>query len=57
MRNVAGKRVEKIETRILCSVFFFENFTVYKILWGKYCRVGQTTDDNVAHCMVDTEDY
>ena len=33
MRNVSGKFVEKIETHILYSIFFFENCAVYEIMW------------------------
>ena len=29
--------------------FFFENRTIYEIMWKKYCTAGQTTDDNMAH--------
>jgi hypothetical protein len=33
--------------------FFLENYAIYA---EKYCKVGQATDDNMAHahCMVDT---
>ena len=58
MKIVSAKVVKKIKTNILCSVFFFfENRAVYDIMWGKYCRVGQATDDNMAyaHCMLDTD--
>ena len=50
------KVVEKIKTHILCSVTFFENLAVYKIMWKKYCRNGQATDDNMehAHFILDT---
>ena len=44
------KVVEKIKTHILCSVtFFFETPAVYEIMWNKYGRAGQATDDNMAH--------
>ena len=50
--------VEKIKTHILCSFtsFFFENFFVYGVMWKKYYRAGETTDDSSAHahCMLDT---
>jgi hypothetical protein len=48
------KVVEKIKTRILYSVTFFENRAVYENV-GKYCTDGQATDDNMAHanCMLD----
>jgi len=48
------KFVEKIKT-----YFTFHNFLSKVLsLWdkvGKYCRVGQATDDNMArvHCMLD----
>jgi hypothetical protein len=37
------------------KIFFFENLAVYEIMWGKYCRAGQVTDDNMghAHCIMD----
>ena len=33
-----------------------ENRAVYEIMWKKYCRAGQATDDNMAHTlfMLDT---
>jgi len=43
------KVAEIIETHILCSVTFLENCAVYEIMWKKYCRAGQATDDNMAH--------
>ena len=50
------KIVEKIKTHILCSGTFSENRAVYEIMWKKYCRAGQATDDNMAnaHFMLDT---
>jgi hypothetical protein len=33
MRNVSDKFVEKIKTRILCSLRFFENRAVYEKMW------------------------
>ena len=53
------KVVGKIKTHILCSVTFFRKSCC---LWDnveKYCRAGQTTDDNMAHehCMLDTWEY
>jgi len=42
--------VEKIETYILCSTTFFPRKSCR--LWDnveKYCRVGQATDENMAH--------
>ena len=51
------KVVQKIKTRILCSVTFPRKS--YR-LWdnmGKYCRAGQDIDGNMAHahCMMDTD--
>jgi hypothetical protein len=51
------KVVEKIKTHILCSEpFFIENYAVYKIKLENYFRVGQTTENNMAHahCMLVT---
>jgi len=49
-----AKVVEKIETHILGSIFFFPKTCR---LWDnveKYSRAGQVTDDNMAHahCML-----
>jgi hypothetical protein len=56
MRNISDKVVEKVKTHILCSNTFFppENRVVDEIVWKKFRRVGQTTDDNMAHahCML-----
>jgi len=46
------KVVEKIKTRILCSVTFLFFFRKSCSLWyyvEKYCRASQATDDNMAH--------
>jgi hypothetical protein len=40
------KFVEKIKTRIFGSIFFLENRKVYNM--EKYCRAGQSADDNIA---------
>jgi len=36
-----------------------ENGVVCGIVWKKYCRAGQDTDDKTAHarCMLDTQGY
>jgi len=51
------KFVEKTKTHThrLLNNYLSENRAVY-ILWGKYCRAGKATDDNMAHahCMLDT---
>ena len=35
---------------------FLGKRAVYEIIWEKYCRAKQATDDNMAHahCMLDT---
>jgi hypothetical protein len=50
------KILEEIKTQILCLVTFFENLSVYEIMWKKYGRAGEATDDNMqnAHCELDT---
>jgi len=50
------KVVEKIKTRILCSVTFFPKIVPFMGKGINYSRAGQTTDDNMAHahCMLDT---
>jgi len=50
------KVVEKIKTRILCSVTFFTKIVPFMGKGVNDCRAGQTTDDNMAHahCMLDT---
>jgi hypothetical protein len=50
------KVVQKIKPHILCSIIFFSRISFR--LWdnvGKYARVGQATDDNMAHehCTLD----
>ena len=49
------KVVEKLETHILCSVFFFEKTRRLRDNVEKYRRAGQASDDNMAqaHCMLD----
>jgi hypothetical protein len=56
MKDVADKSCKKIHTHVLCPITFFLNRAVYELLWKKYCRAGQATDDNMAHahCMLDT---
>jgi len=44
-----AKVIAKNKIHILWSVFFSENRAVYEIMWKKYCRAGQATDDNMAH--------
>jgi hypothetical protein len=39
--------------------FFLDKPVVYEIMWIKYCRAGQATDDKLAHahCLLDTQGY
>jgi len=51
--------VDKINTQIFCSVTFPPNSCHLLDNVEKYCRVGQATDDNMAHahCMLDNKGY
>ena len=56
MRNISDNSCrENQNTHFLFSDFFRISFIVYENV-EKYCRAGQTTDDNMvhAHCMQDT---
>ena len=64
-RKFATKNLEKIKTRILCSMTFFlrKSCRLWNNVW-KYGRARQDTDDCInytahahAHCRLDTEDY
>jgi len=48
--------VEKIRTRILCSIFFFRKSCPLEDNEEIFCSTGQATDDNMehAHCMLDS---
>ena len=43
------KAVEKIQTRIMCSVTFFENRAVCEKMWKNIVERRQATGDNMAH--------
>ena len=45
------KVVEKMKTCIPISFFFFENRAVYEIIWEKYGRAGEATDNDITRCM------
>jgi hypothetical protein len=45
------KVVGKIKTHILRPIRVFENRAVYEIMWKKYGRDGQATNDNVVRNM------
>ena len=58
MRNVSDKLcIQNQNTHFVVSniFFFFENRTVYEIIWKHFVH-WQVTDDNMAHahCMLDT---
>jgi hypothetical protein len=48
-----AKVVDKIKAHILCSITFSENRVAYEIMWKKYGRARQATDDsiNMAHAL------
>ena len=49
--------VENIKTHILCSVTFFENRSLFEIMWKNIVEWGrpQMTDNTAhAHCKIDT---
>ncbi len=43
------KLLYKIKVHILCSITILENYDFYGIKCEKYCRVGEATDDDIAH--------
>jgi len=54
MRNISEKNVKRNSkhTFYVQFFFFFKNHSFYEIMWEKYCREGQATDDHMehAHC-------
>jgi len=54
MRNVSNKFCTvNQQTHFAFHNFFSENPAVYEIMWKKFCRPGQATEDMVhAHCML-----
>jgi hypothetical protein len=57
MKDVTVKFCRENQNTLSTLRFLFsENSAVYEIMWKKYCRAGQATDDNMAHahCMLDT---
>jgi hypothetical protein len=39
--------IESIKTHTFQSIKFSENRTLYEIMWGKYDRATQATNDNI----------
>jgi len=56
MRNILDKVVEKIKTRILCSITFFRKSCRLRDNVEKYCAAWQATNEIVgqAHFTLDT---
>jgi hypothetical protein len=53
MRNVPDEsRTENQNTRFVFTIFFRKSCHLYDNV-EKYCTVGQATDDNMAHFMLD----
>ena len=53
MRNVSDKNCrENQNTHFVFSIFFKKKRAFCKIMWKKYCRPGQATDDNMAHARL-----
>jgi hypothetical protein len=55
MKNVSDKSCREIQHTFYVHYVLFENFAVYEIMWKKYSRARQDTDDNIAlaHCIQD----
>jgi hypothetical protein len=47
------KVAEKIETHILYSIIFLRKSCRLRGNVEKFCKAGQTTNDNMAHCELD----
>jgi len=57
MINIPDKSLEQIKhTFYVQYIFFFDNRAIYEIMWRKYSKAGQVTDDNIAqaYCNLDT---
>ena len=55
VRNISDKSCRENKNTHLTFNNLFLNHAVYE-MWKKYCRVGQATDENMAHAhyMLDT---
>jgi hypothetical protein len=52
MKHVSDKScTENQNTHFMSNNFFSENRAVYEIMWKKYGRARQTTDDNIIRRM------
>jgi hypothetical protein len=49
MRNISDKSCRENQNTRLVFNFSPENLGVCEVMWKKYDRAGQTTDDNMAH--------
>jgi len=56
MVSASDKVVQKMKTYFMFTDFLFENPAVYEIMWKKYCRFGQGTEEKMADAvfMLDT---
>jgi hypothetical protein len=47
MKEFSDKTCREIPNTnfMLSNIYFNENHAVYEVMWGKYCRAGQATDD------------
>jgi len=59
IRKVSEKFVEKIKTRVLCSITVFRKSCQIWVNVVNCCRDGQTTDDYMVHtrCMMNAWGY
>ena len=56
IRNISEKFCRENQNTFYFQLIFHENRDLYEIMWKKYCRAGQATDDSRTHvlCMLDT---
>jgi hypothetical protein len=47
-RSKFGEEIKNMHF-VFSDFFFFENHSLYEIMWKKYCTDTQATDDNTAH--------
>jgi hypothetical protein len=55
-KNFSDESYTKIQNTVSYSIISFDKLADYEMMWGKYCRAGQTANDNAAHayCTQDT---
>ena len=47
MRNILDKKCREIQNTHFSNIFSPENLAFYEIMWKKYGRARQATDDNM----------